>query len=63
MMSKSEAIEAILRRNPTVSGTFLEDFSISDLQAYLERLSHAPDTPWTVTEESADSLADPTHAV
>ncbi len=55
MKTKSEAIEAIIRRNPTVDGVFLEDFSTGDLQAYLDRLSSAPDTPWELTPETAET--------
>lgn len=59
MMTKSEAIEAITRRNPTVSGTFLEDFTTDELQAYLDRLASAPDTPWELAAETVDSVAEP----
>ncbi len=55
MKTKSEAIEAIIRRNPTVDGVFLEDFSMGDLQAYLDRLSSARDTPWEVAGEIVEA--------
>lgn len=59
MMTKPETIEAIIRRNPTVSGAFLEDFSSGDLQAYLDRLSSTPDTPWELAADTFETLADP----
>jgi len=58
MMTKPEAIEAIIRRNPTVSGAFLEDFSTGDLEAYLERLSSAPDTPWELAADTLETSVD-----
>lgn len=39
MMPKSDTIAAIQQLNPTADPTFLAEFSVSDLQAYLKRLS------------------------
>jgi hypothetical protein len=59
MMTKSEAIAAITRRNPTVTGTFLEEFSTGDLQAYLDRLVSARDTPWELGVEAVELAPEP----
>ncbi len=55
MMTKTETIEAILRRNPTIRGQFLDDFPASDLHAYLDRLNEAPLTPWEVEVDSENA--------
>ena len=39
MMPKSDTIAAIQQLNPTADPTFLAEFSVSDLQAYLQRLN------------------------
>jgi hypothetical protein len=41
MMSKREAIDAILRLNPTAKPPFLAEFSLEDLQEYLRHLRAA----------------------
>jgi hypothetical protein len=48
MMTKNDTIEAIKNINPTASPEFLEEFSIDDLNRYLDRLHghhrHSVDT-------------------
>lgn len=41
IMTKSDAIEAILRFNPSASAEFLDGFSTEELAEYLDRLTGA----------------------
>jgi len=59
MMTKTETIKAILRRNPTIRDEFLEDFSASDLDAYLDRLNESSPTPWEVEADSQSAVVAP----
>jgi hypothetical protein len=67
IMSKSSAIDAIRRLNPTASPDFLAGFSGDDLVEYLDRLTDAatarekghPAVPVELSEPTATDAATP----
>jgi len=58
VVSKQDAITAIMGLNPTASPTFLAEFSKADLERYLTRLGRVIDaddpTPWFMSDDSLE---------
>ena len=66
MMPKGDTISAIRQLNPTADPTFLSEFSVEDLQAYLDRLTEprrqAAHTVSTALQQVRSAESDPAEA-
>ncbi|MCO6438110.1 MAG: hypothetical protein J5J06_13535 [Phycisphaerae bacterium] len=59
MMTKTDAIDAITRLNATARPTFLAEFSLRELEEYLERLRSLRGDPELDARSSRDPVAPP----